>query len=68
VKLWNISDLATGVWLEGMADDSVFKEVTAGTKSLATTGGVTPLSDGFSLGADTDLNVDTELVRYEATE
>jgi hypothetical protein len=68
VHIWNLSGLATGVWLEGMADASAFKEVTAGTKSLVTSDGITPLSDGFTLGADTDLNVSGELVRFEAIE
>lgn len=68
VKLWNIDGIATAVWLDGMADASAFKEITAGTKSVITTLGITPLSDGFRLGADTDLNVSGELVRFEATE
>lgn len=43
-------------WQEGMADDSMYKRVAAGTGTLATTNAITPLSDGFSIGADADIN------------
>jgi len=68
VELLNIGGVATGQWVKGMADASVMKAVTAGTISVATTGGITPLSNGFTLGDDSDLNVDGELVRYIAYE
>lgn len=68
VKITNLGGLATALWVKGMADDSAVKEVTAGTKSAITSNGITPLSDGFSLGADTDLNVSGELVYFEAYE
>jgi hypothetical protein len=65
VKVFNVSaDNAAGEWLEGMADDSAFKTITDGTVSVITSDGITPLSDGFSIGADADLNVDGELIRY----
>jgi len=68
VKLINVDGLATAEWLKGMADDSALKEITDGTKSLVTSDGITPLSNGFQLGADSDLNVDGEVVRYVATD
>jgi hypothetical protein len=69
VKVINVSaDNAAGEWLEGMADDSAVKTITDGTISVITSDGITPLSDGFALGADADLNVDGELVRYIAFE
>lgn len=69
VKVFNVSaDNAAGEWLEGMADDSAFKTITDGTVSVITSDGVTPLSDGFSLGADADLNVADELIRFVAFE
>lgn len=68
VELFNIDGLCKGEWVEGMADASVVKQVTAGTMTVPTTGGVTPLSDGFTLGTDTDLNVADELVRFVAYE
>lgn len=68
VRLLNIGGLATAEWVKGMADASALKEITAGTKSLITSNGITPLADGFTLGADTDLNVSGELVRYYCSE
>ena len=68
VEVLNVDGLAKGEWVEGMADASALKQITDGTISVVTTGGITPLSDGVSLGDDSDLNVDTELVRYIAYE
>lgn len=53
-------------WQEGMADASAFKRLAAGAQTLITTGGVTPLSDGFRLGDDSDMNVAGELVHFTA--
>lgn len=68
VKLINRDGLCKLDWSEGMADGSGMKQVTAGTLSFITVNGITPLSDGFRLGADTDINVAGELIYYEATE
>lgn len=68
VQLLNVGGLAKGDWVQGMADDSAVKQITAGTISLITSDGITPLSDGFAVGADTDLNVSGELVRWVAFE
>lgn len=68
VKLYNVTGLCTGYWQEGMADASVVKQVTAGTISAPTSDGITPLADGFRLGADADLNVSAEVVHWEASE
>lgn len=69
VKVINVSaDNAAGEWLDGMADDSAVLTITDGTISVITTNGITPLSNGFALGADTDLNVSGELVRWIAFE
>lgn len=65
VHLVNQGGLAMATWLEGMADAGGVKEITAGTKSVMTAG-VTPLSDGFRLGADGDMNVSGEKVFFEA--
>lgn len=70
VRILNVDGDADAEWIEGMADDSMRKVVTSGAGttdiSLVTSDGITPLSDGFSLGADSDLNVSDELVRYLA--
>lgn len=68
VELENSGGLASGVWQDSMADDSVLKRVTAGTQTFPLSGGVIPLSDGFSLGTDSDLNVAGELIHYTAFE
>lgn len=68
VSLLNVTGLVLGWWQEEMADASVVKQITAGTISFPTANGVTPLSDGFRLGADADLNVAAEVVHWEATD
>lgn len=68
IEVFNVDGLCKADWMEGMADDSAIKTLTAGTMSLITTNGITPLSNGFSLGADSDLNVSGEFcyaVMYE---
>lgn len=68
VKLINQDSADEMYWHSYMADASAFKRVAAGTSSVITTLGITPLAAGFRLGADTDLNVDGETVLWEATE
>jgi hypothetical protein len=64
----NWTDKCHGVWHKDMADASVMKVVTAGTITAETTLGITPLSDGFQIGADTDLNVADQLIHWTAYE
>lgn len=69
VELYNESGLAKADWSSSMADGLAMKQVTAGTISMTSAGdGVTPLADGFRLGADSDLNVTDELVHWVAHE
>lgn len=68
VELFNVTAPASAVWTKDMADAAMFKRVTAGTGSFVTTGGVTPLSDGFQVGTDADLNTAAELVYWVAHE
>jgi hypothetical protein len=69
VELLNLDGLASATWVEGMADATCVKEVTAGTKSaVASPNGITPLSTGFKLGQDGDLNVAGEKVFWKAYE
>lgn len=53
-----------GYWQKDMADDSMHKRLAAGTGSLATSNGITPLSDGFSIGADAAVNPAVEETIY----
>ena len=68
VKIHNLDGLAKAHWQDTMPDAAGWKVVTAGTQSYVTSNGITPLSDGFQLGADADLNVAGEVVHWEATE
>lgn len=53
-------------WFYGMADASAHKQVAAGTSSAITTLGITPLSYGFTVGLDTDINVTSEQLSWMA--
>lgn len=70
IRVFNVAagGLCSGEWIEGMADASMFKIVSSDgtnpTNSVPTSNGITPLADGFTLGADTDLNVAGEMVRF----
>lgn len=68
VEIINVSSADQLKWIDGMADGAGLKTVAAGTSTILATLGVTPLSDGFRLGTDADLNVDGETVRWVATE
>jgi len=69
VELYNETGLVSAVWTSSMADGLALKRVTAGTASMTGAGvGVTPLADGFRLGADADLNVADEKVHWVAYE
>jgi hypothetical protein len=68
VVVHNVEGLCKAEWSHCMADDSALKTITDGTISHITTNGITPLSDGFALGADTDLNVSGESGWFVATD
>ena len=68
VQLVNDDGLVTGEWNDSMADGDMSKRVTSGTMTKVTTTGITPLSNGFSIGADTDMNVAGEKVHWVAHE
>lgn len=76
VKLINIDDAGglepTMEWIEGMAADSAIKTLGTPTRNLQTTNGVTQYTGadgaaaGFTIGADTDMNVSAETIVYLA--
>ena len=70
VEVWNVAagGLVKGYWQDTMPDDSMFKTAIDGTNTFPTSNGITPLADGFSLGADTDMNVSGETVHYRCTD
>ena len=68
VRLTNMTSGDELHWTEGMVDGGGLKRVAAGTATILTTLGITPLADGFRLGTDADMNVAGETVQWEATE
>ena len=70
VRLLNVSGNAQAEHVKGMADAEAQKVVDSGAGatdiSTITSNGITLEDSGFKLGADTDLNVDGELVRWLA--
>lgn len=63
VKLFLASG-AEAFWNDQMDDGSAFKRVTGGTGSFITSDGITPADDGFSIGADGDINPSSESIIY----
>lgn len=83
VELYNVDGDCFGVWTDTMAAASMQKTVTSGAGttdiSFVTTGGVTAIEQlelddgaspgrGFTIGADTDVNVSAEVIHYVAYE
>lgn len=70
VKVWNETSGDQIEWNDRMADAEGFKRVAAGTGSLVTTLGITPLDNGtthgFRIGLDTDINVINEQTSWIA--
>lgn len=66
VRVINLTDKNENEWLEGMADASALHSVAAGTRTLITTLGITPLSYGFTVGLDTDVNVSAKQISWIA--
>src|SRR3990167_8538290 len=63
VRVINVDPDADGEtleWFEGMGDASAIKIIAAGTRTLITTLGITPTSNGFTVGLDLDVNVTSE--------
>ena len=66
VEIYNVTDPGTLVWTKSMPDASGYKDNDVGV--WITTLGITPLSNGFTLGADTDINVDAQVFYWVAYE
>lgn len=59
-----LDDGASGAWNVAMVDASAYKRITAGTGSLVTSDGITPAYDGFTIGADAELNPSSATTIY----
>ena len=68
VEMYNETGLVSAIWTDSMKDGEMLKRVTSGTMTKVTSTGITPLSDGFRMGQDSDLNVAAELVHWVARE
>lgn len=70
VKVWNVASggLCTLEWTKEMADASGFKEVNHDStqRSFLTSNGITPLANGFTIGADSDINASGETIHFVA--
>jgi hypothetical protein len=69
VELFNQTGLVLAYWTDSMTEGRGLKQITAGTLSqIAAGAGITPLSNGFRIGNDSDVNVAGELVHWVAHE
>jgi len=69
VELFAETRLVNALWTDTMTEGRGLKRVTGGTMSLIVVGGgVTPLSDGFRIGTDADLNALDGVVHWIAHE
>lgn len=68
VKLINTDSDDSLEWTNTMADAAGYKCLKAGARAMISADGITPLSDGFTFGADSDMNVSGEAVSWVAYE
>jgi hypothetical protein len=70
IELYNVTSGDALYWQSSMADAAGVKQVAAGTRTFITANGITPYGgadgQGFTLGADADLNVAGEVVHFRA--
>lgn len=69
VELYNQDGNVLGMWQDTMPDGDMMKTIgSSGVVSQVTSTGITPLSDGFRIGQDADLNVVDEFIHWTAWE
>lgn len=73
VKVTNITSRDGMEWSETMPAGHALKTVAAGTRTALTSNGITPYagtlagnSSGFTIGADADVNANTEVLHWVA--
>ncbi len=73
IRINNIDDNNSLEWTKDMPDDSGMKTVTDGTISKITSDGITPYAGttganslGFTIGTDSDVNVNGQTLEYIA--
>lgn len=70
VKVFNVASggLCDVEWIEGMDAAAAIKRASNGDCSVLTSLGITQQDDGFDIGADNDINVSGEQIRWVASE
>ena len=66
VRVENETDRNGMEWFEGMADAEAVRVVAAGTRTLITSRGITVSDKGFTVGADTKVNVQSKQISWIA--
>ena len=64
VRILNVTDGSFHFWQDTMADDSTVEQK-GGTTAVRTSGGIIPLSDGFSIGTQSNLNANLDVLHFE---
>jgi hypothetical protein len=71
VELLNTTTKARGIWIDSMPNGALFKDVDTGTgtedEAYVTTGGVTPVANGFQVDTDAFFNA-ADVIFYRAEE
>jgi len=57
VKVVNETDRIQEEWFEGMADEEGLLQIADGTKTLITSDGITPATNGFTFGLNTTIHI-----------
>ena len=65
VKVLNLTDGSVHFWQDTMADDSVLECKNGAAFALKTSNGIIPLSAGFSIGTQTNLNTAADVLHFE---
>ena len=58
----------SAVWTEEMADAAMHLRIAGGTGTFETSDGVTPLANGFTIGANGDINADTQTTYWTCSD
>lgn len=72
VEIVNETDPGYYVWTSDMADGEMQKTIGDGTTTFATTNGISAYTgsataaEGFTIGADTDMNAESDVIHYTA--
>lgn len=70
VRVLNTTNKSTGQWNDLMPDAAVFKTIDSGVGTTdityATTNGITPTFNGFTIGTDASMNNNNDVVFWEA--